>query len=93
MSINDVRFNNANFGCASTLVAPNCKKNLCYHMKFRSFDGTCNNLEKPLKGAAFMPLSRFQDPVYDDVFSAPVCEFAEGLLIDVYGFRPLTETI
>lgn len=76
MSINDVRFNNANFGCASTLVAPNCKKNLCYHMKFRSFDGTCNNLEKPLKGAAFMPLSRFQDPVYDDVFSAPVCKFA-----------------
>nr|CAD2200097.1 unnamed protein product [Meloidogyne enterolobii] len=34
--------------------------------------GTCNNLEKPLFGAAFMPLARLREPVYDDKMAAPV---------------------
>ncbi|KAE9545843.1 hypothetical protein FO519_010945, partial [Halicephalobus sp. NKZ332] len=35
------------------------------------FDGTCNNMDHPIAGAAFSPLIRLKDPVYDDVFSAP----------------------
>uniref|UniRef100_A0A914CSD3 peroxidase n=1 Tax=Acrobeloides nanus TaxID=290746 RepID=A0A914CSD3_9BILA len=72
LSVNDIRSSNTNFGCVSTLAEHKCSRNLCYHLKFRSFDGSCNNLEEPLKGAAFMPLSRLKDPIYDDVFSAPV---------------------
>ncbi|KAI1711591.1 heme peroxidase domain-containing protein [Ditylenchus destructor] len=71
MSAADVRNNNAQFGCMPTLGSSNCRKNLCFHLKFRSFDGTCNNLDEPLKGAAFMPFARIKDPAYDDKFSAP----------------------
>ncbi|CAK5090959.1 unnamed protein product [Meloidogyne enterolobii] len=41
-------------------------------IKFISHLGTCNNLEKPLFGAAFMPLARLKEPVYDDKMAAPV---------------------
>ncbi|KAI6210404.1 hypothetical protein M3Y96_00324500 [Aphelenchoides besseyi] len=75
LSINDVRSNNANFGCVPEMATPNCKRNLCFHLNFRAFDGSCNNLDDPLMGAAFRPLRRLQDPIYDDEFSAPVCEF------------------
>ncbi|KAI1710415.1 heme peroxidase domain-containing protein [Ditylenchus destructor] len=70
-SFKDMRHNNANFGCMPTLSNSNCKKNLCFHLKFRSFDGTCNNLEEPLKGAAYMPFGRIKEPAYDDRFQAP----------------------
>ncbi|KAL7075683.1 hypothetical protein ACQ4LE_005051, partial [Meloidogyne hapla] len=72
ISTSDVRVSNNAFGCSPALTRPNCNKNLCYHLKFRTLDGTCNNLEKPLFGAAFMPLSRLKEPVYDDKLAAPV---------------------
>ncbi|CAD5212435.1 unnamed protein product [Bursaphelenchus okinawaensis] len=72
LSINDVRSSNANFGCVPELGPTNCKRNLCFHLRFRSFDGSCNNLDEPMKGAAFRPLRRFKDPIYDDEVSAPV---------------------
>lgn len=37
-----------------------------YHSKYRTFDGTCNNLENPLWGAAATPFTRMLDPVYYD---------------------------
>lgn len=74
MSAAEVRLSNQNFGCITSLPKPNCKKNLCYHLKFRSLDGTCNNLENSLSGAAFMPFKRLKEPSYDDVFSAPSCK-------------------
>ena len=33
---------------------------------WRSFDGSCNNLEKPWWGTAVIPFQRFAEPVYDD---------------------------
>uniref|UniRef100_A0A915MUL1 ShKT domain-containing protein n=1 Tax=Meloidogyne javanica TaxID=6303 RepID=A0A915MUL1_MELJA len=72
ISTSDVRVSNNAFGCSPALTRPNCNKNLCYHLKFRTLDGTCNNLEKPLFGAAFMPLARLKEPVYDDKMAAPV---------------------
>ncbi|CAJ0959658.1 unnamed protein product, partial [Mesorhabditis belari] len=75
ISINDVRQSNMNFGCAPALRATNCRRNLCYHLKYRTFDGTCNNIEKPLMGAAFSALMRLQTPAYDNGISAPVSSF------------------
>ena len=37
-----------------------------YHSQYRTLDGSCNNLETPLWGAAPMPFARMLDPVYFD---------------------------
>uniref|UniRef100_A0AC35U6B6 ShKT domain-containing protein n=1 Tax=Rhabditophanes sp. KR3021 TaxID=114890 RepID=A0AC35U6B6_9BILA len=76
ISINDVRNSNGKFGCVTPLPPNDCRKNLCYHLKFRSFDGSCNNLDEPLWGAAFTPFHRLKKPIYDDGFSAPVSSFS-----------------
>ncbi|KAG5883010.1 hypothetical protein JTB14_033465 [Gonioctena quinquepunctata] len=34
--------------------------------RYRTADGTCNNLAEPWKGSALLPLQRFLPPVYDD---------------------------
>ncbi|KHJ77017.1 hypothetical protein OESDEN_23363, partial [Oesophagostomum dentatum] len=77
LSINDVRNSNANFNCAPTQTTPNCNRNLCYHLRFRSFDGTCNNFDKPLIGSAFSALMRLKDPMYDNGLNAPTCKLAK----------------
>lgn len=33
---------------------------------YRTIDGTCNNLQNKLTGAAFTPQSRFLEPTYGD---------------------------
>lgn len=38
----------------------------CKLVKYRSLDGTCNNLYRPLIGRAFTPFSRFLTPQYGD---------------------------
>ncbi|XP_064611459.1 peroxinectin A-like isoform X2 [Liolophura sinensis] len=40
----------------------------CEPSKYRSIDGTCNNMRNPLQGASFTPFVRDLDPVYE---SAP----------------------
>lgn len=52
-----VRSNIAN-ACVPRLDEAECEKSLCYHLYFRSMDGTCNNFKKPLRGAAFRPYTR-----------------------------------
>ena len=44
----------------------------CFHRKYRSFDGTCNNLDHPLWGAAEVPFKRLQQPAYEDGLGLPV---------------------
>ncbi len=39
--------------------------------KYRTYDGTCNNLNKPLEGSANTPYSRFLPPAYDDKVDSP----------------------
>lgn len=39
--------------------------------RFRSLDGTCNNLHSPLSGSTTQPFRRILPPVYDDRLSSP----------------------
>ena len=39
--------------------------------KFRSLDGSCNNLRSPMQGAAMQPFRRILPPAYHDGFSLP----------------------
>lgn len=46
--------------------------NFCYHKKYRTFDGTCNNLKRHLWGATVTPLKRALEPVYENRLNSPV---------------------
>ncbi|VDK79244.1 unnamed protein product, partial [Onchocerca ochengi] len=59
-------------GCVPMLTDTDCARSLCYHLMYRSFDGVCNNLRKPLLGAAFRPYFRHLPAEYDDKISEPV---------------------
>ncbi|CAJ0958538.1 unnamed protein product, partial [Mesorhabditis belari] len=57
--------------CSDVQQAPDCQTNLCFHLKFRSFDGTCNNLQRTLEGSAYTTYSRLLTAQYDDGVQAP----------------------
>ncbi|PIO63041.1 hypothetical protein TELCIR_15377, partial [Teladorsagia circumcincta] len=61
-------------GCVPQLSSSgvDCNKNLCYHLMFRTLDGTCNNLDKPMQGAAFRQYIRHFPPQYDDGAGEPI---------------------
>ncbi|KAK0395007.1 hypothetical protein QR680_001059 [Steinernema hermaphroditum] len=71
LSIDDIT-RSVSTGCVPQLQTADCQRSLCYHMYYRSFDGTCNNLNKPLLGAAFRPYLRHLPPEYDNGVSEPV---------------------
>ncbi|CAJ0581248.1 unnamed protein product, partial [Mesorhabditis spiculigera] len=54
-----------------------CNSNLCYHLMYRSFDGTCNNLKRPMQGASFRQYLRHFPPQYDDGKGEPVSSLTE----------------
>uniref|UniRef100_A0A1I8AEA8 ShKT domain-containing protein n=1 Tax=Steinernema glaseri TaxID=37863 RepID=A0A1I8AEA8_9BILA len=56
--------------CAPINQPTNCALNMCYHLKYRSFDGACNNLNDSLVGAAYRPFKRLLSPNYDDEVNA-----------------------
>ena len=57
-------------GCVSHRPTPNCS-DICYHRRYRTFDGTCNNIRQPLRGAAETPFGRLLDANYDNDLSLP----------------------
>lgn len=43
----------------------------CIHRKYRTIDGTCNNLDYPLRGASEVPFIRLLSPDYEDGIGLP----------------------
>lgn len=58
-------------GCTGHQRTANCS-DVCYHQRYRSFDGSCNNLDRPLQGAADTPFVRLLEPAYEDGLGLPV---------------------
>lgn len=58
-------------GCSAHRRMNNCS-NMCFHRKYRTFDGTCNNLLHPMWGASLTPFNRLLSPVYENGFNSPV---------------------
>lgn len=57
-------------GCGEHKKQVDCSS--CFHRNYRSIDGTCNNLDYPLQGAADIPLKRLLTPSYEDGVGLPV---------------------
>lgn len=45
---------------------------MCFHSKYRSIDGSCNNLLHPTWGASLTAFRRILKPIYEDGFAKPV---------------------
>ncbi|XP_021379773.1 peroxidasin homolog isoform X1 [Mizuhopecten yessoensis] len=58
-------------GCFANPRITKCS-NMCYHKKYRTMDGTCNNLQEPLNGATVTAFSRLLPPIYENGFNTPV---------------------
>lgn len=57
-------------GCTQHQRAADCSD--CLHRHYRTIDGSCNNLDHPLRGAAEVPFLRLLDPAYQDGVGLPV---------------------
>lgn len=60
--------------CEEQLVTKRCQSDT----KFRSLDGSCNNLRAPLQGASLQPFRRILPSVYDDGYSLPRTKSVTG---------------
>ncbi|RZF35285.1 hypothetical protein LSTR_LSTR014571 [Laodelphax striatellus] len=49
----------------------NCS-DMCFHAKYRTIEGTCNNLQHPMWGASLTGFRRLLKPIYENGFSTPV---------------------
>ncbi|XP_002741107.2 peroxidasin-like [Saccoglossus kowalevskii] len=47
-------------------------EDMCFHYKYRTVDGTCNNFENPTQGAAMTAFSRMREPIYENDLNEPV---------------------
>lgn len=57
-------------GCVAHRKPDNCA-DMCYHFKYRSIDGTCNNFANPTWGSSLSGFRRVLFPVYENGFSQP----------------------
>ena len=57
--------------CAAHRRVEQCS-DMCYNHKYRTFDGTCNNLQHPMWGASLTPFKRLLPPRYENGFNTPV---------------------
>lgn len=58
-------------GCMEHREMPNCT-DMCFHSRYRSIEGTCNNLMHPTWGASLTAFRRLAEPIYENGFSMPV---------------------
>lgn len=58
-------------GCQSHRIIPNCT-NMCYHLRYRTMDGTCNNLQNPSWGGSLTGFRRLLQPTYENGLSSPI---------------------
>nr|NP_523891.2 peroxidasin, isoform A [Drosophila melanogaster]NP_995975.1 peroxidasin, isoform E [Drosophila melanogaster]NP_995976.1 peroxidasin, isoform D [Drosophila melanogaster]NP_995977.1 peroxidasin, isoform C [Drosophila melanogaster]Q9VZZ4.1 RecName: Full=Peroxidasin; Flags: Precursor [Drosophila melanogaster]AOQ10577.1 Pxn-RA [synthetic construct]AAF47668.1 peroxidasin, isoform A [Drosophila melanogaster]AAS64946.1 peroxidasin, isoform C [Drosophila melanogaster]AAS64947.1 peroxidasin, isofo len=65
-------------GCMEHREMPNCT-DMCFHSRYRSIDGTCNNLQHPTWGASLTAFRRLAPPIYENGFSMPV-GWTKGML-------------
>lgn len=57
--------------CTAHRVTPNCT-DICYHNKYRTIDGTCNNFENSLWGTSLSAFRRLLPSRYENGLNAPV---------------------
>lgn len=57
-------------GCQEHQREADCS--ICSHQKYRSADGSCNNLDNPLQGASEVPFRRLLSPAYEDGVGLPI---------------------
>ncbi|XP_077498217.1 peroxidasin isoform X2 [Amblyomma americanum] len=63
-------------GCLQHRQVPDCS-DTCFHSRFRTYDGTCNNLQHPMWGASLTPFERLLPAEYENGFNTPVGWTAE----------------
>ncbi|XP_063819206.1 peroxidasin homolog [Pseudophryne corroboree] len=57
-------------GCTAQRRAPNCS-DMCFHQRYRTHDGTCNNFQHPMWGASVTAFQRLIRPAYQNGFNLP----------------------
>ncbi|CAK1588655.1 unnamed protein product [Parnassius mnemosyne] len=58
-------------GCVAHREEKDCS-DMCFHMKYRSVDGSCNNFAHPTWGTSLSAFRRILFPIYENGFSQPV---------------------
>lgn len=58
-------------GCTGHRKVLNCN-NLCFHSKYRTIDGSCNNLKHHTWGSSYTGFRRILQPIYENGFSQPI---------------------
>ncbi|KAK3918578.1 Peroxidasin, partial [Frankliniella fusca] len=58
-------------GCLAHRPTVDCS-DMCFHLKYRTVDGTCNNLQHPMWGASLTGFRRVLRPQYENGLSTPI---------------------
>lgn len=58
-------------GCTGHRRPQSCS-NMCHHGRYRSIDGSCNNLKRPTLGSSYTGFRRILQPIYENGFSQPI---------------------
>ncbi|KFO33932.1 Peroxidasin-like protein [Fukomys damarensis] len=56
--------------CTACRHQPNCS-DLCFHRRYLTHDGTCNNLQRPTWGASLTAFLRLLPPAYENGLDSP----------------------
>uniref|UniRef100_A0A2P2HZE6 Peroxidasin-like n=3 Tax=Hirondellea gigas TaxID=1518452 RepID=A0A2P2HZE6_9CRUS len=58
-------------GCLAHRRTVSCS-DMCFHLKYRTIDGTCNNMDNPIWGSSLTGFQRLLPPIYENGFNSPV---------------------